>query len=302
MIKDSTELKWYPTILKYIAGHRGDGRPIVKVFLRDDNTEAKVAFLKACIVSKDVEFEVVAEKSNKIKQRAEEIRSYEKTLRPMDKLTRTKLKKVIHEYGEKIYALYSNVVGMGISKVRCVDNEIQEQPCIVLYCLDKTIIPFGEKPLPRSIAGCPFDIREDFVMFGTCPSNCPSINPGIPEIGCSIGRPSTDYSGSVGFIVESKDPRNSFSGFITASHVAVELFQRLYEDKSLLSWHYLSQNDHPIVHPSWQDNGHNDHTIGKVVESFCGNYGLHKIGLDFALVKTKEKRKDGIFCYILCIF
>lgn len=59
--------------------------------------------------------------------------------------------------------------------------------------------------------------------------------------------------------------------------------------------HSLKLNDHFIVHPSWIDNEHIDHKVGKVVESFCGNYGLYKIGLDFAVIASNHCRNGGKF-------
>lgn len=72
-------------------------------------------------------------------------------------------------------------------------------PCIILYCLHKCLIPFGEKPLPESIAGWPCDIREDFVRFGQCPQNCTAQNQRLPDPGCSIGKKWDSSSGSAGF-------------------------------------------------------------------------------------------------------
>lgn len=60
---------------------------------------------------------------------------------------------------------------------------------------------------------------------------------------------------------------------------------------------HLSLEEHPIVHPSWQDNGHMDNAVGQVVESFCGNYGLCQTGLDFALVRILGCREEGIFLF-----
>lgn len=136
------------------------------------------------------------------------------------------MREIIQEQGDAIYSKYSNVVGIGISPERSVGDLIQNEPCIVLYCLDKNIIPFGETQLPESIAGWPCDIREDFVMFGTCPFPCPSSSQNVPEPGCRIGIPSVESAGSVGFLVESNYQVNTLgSGFLTASHVAIERFE-----------------------------------------------------------------------------
>lgn len=305
IIPDKSILQKQPSIVQFIAGYRGERKPVVKVYLREDDERAKMLFKDCCKVSKGTQFEFVnvVENSKRISKEVEQINFYEEKAQPIDIVTMKQLGQVIQEHGEKIYAKYSTVVGIGVSQVRRIGKIIQEEPCIVLYCLDKTLIPFGESPLPEYIAGCPCDLREDIVMFGAnaCPNYCPSSNPNLPEPGCSIGIPSVDSAGSVGFLVESNNPINNFGleyGFLTASHVAVERFQDLYHNESLLSRHHLlALREHFIVHPSWQDSGHIDHKVGQVVESFCGNYGLNKIGMDFALVKNSICRQEGNFLF-----
>lgn len=297
IIDDNSKLKDHPSILKYIAGRRGDGHSVVKVFLRNHDKEAQLLFKKACNDSNDLKFEFVsvADKSSEIKKNSKEIQVLERKAFSVEESTRIKMKKVIQEHGEKIFAKYSNVVGMCISNIRCVNGYTLAAPCIVLYCLDKTLIPFGEEQLPKVLEGWPCEIREDFVMFGTCPNNCSLYNQNLPEPGCSIGRPSDFSSGSVGFLVEAKNPvRKLKYGFLTAAHVAIERFQELYKQNSLLSMnHLLSQQTHLIVHPSWEDNGHIDNTVGEVIESYCGHYV--NSGLDFALVKSDRIGDKGIY-------
>lgn len=286
-IPDTSFFERYPSILKCIVGHRGDKQTVVKIFLRQEDKIAERSFKSACSfgISK-FEFVNLAEKTKEIQEEAQETKSLERKI-PVDRWTRKILKQIIQEHGTKIYAKYSNVVGMRI-------GGIQKQPCIVLYCLDKTLIPYGEQPLPKYLAGWPCDIREDFVLFGACPNNCQQYAQNLPEAGCSIGMPSDNSSGSVGFLVESNSPTQiSKCGFITASHVAIKRFQELYDNNSLLSMSpNLSLQDHIIVHPSWQDNEHVDNAIGKVAESFCGNYGLAMLGLDFAFVKNNNCRNE----------
>lgn len=309
VIIDKSVLKMHPSIIKYITGYidRDDKKQVVKVYLHGDDKKAENSFKDCCKISADTYFEFVnVEKSIGEKKEVEELKQRERKAPAVDNSTRKQLKQIIQEYGDKIYARHSNVVGIRIGKARRVGDTIQEHPCLVLYCLDKYLIPFGEKPLPDAIAGWPCDIREDFVRFGICPNRCFASKQNLPDPGCSIGIPSDDSSGSVGFLIESKDPLNTFEfGFLTASHVAVKRFEQLYHDGKLLSMHFLKHNNHFIVHPSWIDNEHIDHEVGKVVESFCGNYGLNKIGLDFAVIASSHCRNGGIFrlmVYIIQIF
>lgn len=297
VIRDKITLQKHSSIIRYVAGRRSDGKSVVKVYLHNDDKNAEDLFTKCCNISKDTKLEFVNVKkmSKLISKEVEQVNLYEKKASPVNKSTLAILGQIVQENGDQIYARYSNVVGIGISPVRFDGDKIQEQPCIVLYCLDKTIIPFGEKPLPKSLEGWHCDIREDFVMFGKCPWPCPSSSLNFPESGCSIGIPSVDSAGSVGFLVESTNPLSNIQcGFLTASHVAIQRFEELYHHGSLLSCdRLLSLTQHFIVHPSWQDNGHTDHEVGQVVESFCGNYGLNRIGMDFALVKNNICRHEG---------
>lgn len=301
VMQDRSILHKHPSIVQFIAGHRGDRKPVIKVYLRNNDEKAKQFFQNCCSVSEDTQFEFVnvAENSKEISKEVEKINLHEKKAPAFKKSAIKKLGEIIQEHGEKIYARYSNVIGIGISQVKHFGSKIQEQPCIVLYCLDKTLIPFGEKPLPESLAGWPCDVREDFVIFGMCPSSCPSSSQDFPELGCSIGIPSVDSAGSVGFLVESTNPINKLRcGFLTASHVAIKQFHELYHHKSLLSMHQLALKKHFVVHPSWQDNKHVDHTVGEVVESFCGNYGLEKIGMDLALVMINNDRRESMYVFL----
>lgn len=305
VILDKSVFKMHPSIIKYITGYkdRDDKKRVVKVYLHGDDKKAENFFKECCKISTDTYFEFVnVERSKGGNKEVEELKQRERKAPVVDNSTRKQLKQIIQEYGDKIYARHSNVVGIRIGKARRVGDTIQEQPCLVLYCLDKFLVPFGEKPLPEAIAGWPCDIREDFVRFGICPDRCLASSQNLPDPGCSIGIPSDDSSGSVGFLIESKDPLHTFEfGFLTASHVAVKRFEQLYHDEKLLSMHYLKLNDHFVVHPSWIDNGRNDHRIGKVVESFCGNYGLNKIGLDFAVIASSYCRNGGMV-YVTEIF
>lgn len=230
------------------------------------------------------------------------MKKYETDAPAIDAPTMNQLNEIIEDQGEKIFARHSNVVGLEISNVRCAGDRKKEEPCIVVYSLDKTLIPFGEKPLPESIGGWPCDVREDIVMLGfrKCPTNCPFPSDNHFMKGCSIGIPMGNGSGSVGFFYKSTNPTNTFgSGFLTASHVAVNGFERLYNQSLLSLINTLYHQDYDIVHPSREDyNARNsDNKVGKVVESFLGNYEIGSFGLDFAVVKCNNFREEGMFFF-----
>lgn len=94
------------------------------------------------------------------------LKFYEEKVFVIDVLIIKELKKIIQEYGEKIYVRYLNVVGLKISNVRCVGGIKKDELCIVLYCLDKILLFFGENLLLDFFGGWFCDIREDIVMLG----------------------------------------------------------------------------------------------------------------------------------------
>lgn len=240
-------------------------------------------------------------KAKEIKKQAQKITHAEKDLPAIGILTGMKIGQIIQRHSDRIHASYSNVVGIGMSQVRCVGDTIVREPCIVLYCLDKSIIPFGEKPLPEQLEGIYCDSREDFVMFGLCPHPCPASNIGCPEPGCSIGIPSKMSTGSVGFLVKQTSLKDQpSSGFLTASHAALKDFEDLY-NKGFLSKHNPDFSTFKIFHPFCTE-GDDSVEVGSVVESFIGNYiyttedfktSGKKEGLDFALVTTTTRREEN---------
>lgn len=296
IIDDKSQLHKYPSVIKYIIGYKGNDK-MLKVYLRNDDEKTK-EFFKTCW-SDDTKIEFVVRKTEKKSKEIENIQKCETYAPPIDAPTMNQLNEIIEDQGEKIFARHSNVVGLEISNVRCAGDIKKEEPCIVLYSLDKTLIPFGEKPLPESIGGWPCDVREDIVMLGfkECPTNCPFPRYNHFMKGCSIGNPLMKDSGSVGFFYKSTNPTNTLgSGFLTASHVAVNGFERLYNQSPLSLNNTLYHQDHDIVHPSREgyDASNSDNKVGKVVESFLGNYELGSFGLDFAVVKCNNFREEGI--------
>lgn len=295
VIQDKASLHKYPSIIKCIAGQRDD-KNVVKVYLSGDTKEeTKEAFKQECKLE-NTEFEFVnIEGKIEMPKEIEKIKALEREAPDIDKSTIKELKSIIQEHTDKLYARHSNIIGIQIG--RRVHSDAH--PCIIFYCLDKTLIPFGEKQLPETLAGWPCDVREDFIRLGTCTQQCRAgICADLPELGCSTGKASKRGSGSVGFMYESMDSDKYKSGFLTASHVAIEECHRLHRGNTFLSNHLLGQKRHIIVHPSCDDNAGVDHEVGEVVESFFGNYASSE-GLDFAAVKT-NKRKEGGIC-TLCV-
>eukprot|EP00105_Crassostrea_gigas_P033759 XP_019917907.1 PREDICTED: uncharacterized protein LOC105348325 isoform X5 [Crassostrea gigas] len=290
VVRDKSVLKNHPSILKYITGYRDsvDKKQVVKVFLNCEDKESEMFFKSCCDLSKDLQFEFVNVKKFKEKTKeAKQLKLRESEAPAVDNIAREELRQIIQDHGEKIYGLFSNVVGINTSNARIVGDSIKEEPCIVLYSLDKSLIPFGEKPLPGMIAGKPCDIREDFFRFGRCPRNCPAQNQSLQDPGCSIGIKSDGSSGSAGFLYKSMEPTNEFGdGFFTAAHVAVKDLIKLNSNTSFTTANFCP-DDNIIVHPSFPDNGNVNFRVGRVVEAVFDKH------LDFAAIKINESRNEG---------
>lgn len=301
VFKNKDILKTNPSLLTYLAGTR-DGIPAVKVFLAGDDKENAELHLREQYP--EVSFEVVDvdKKCEEISKNMEHIEKFEQSAQEIDKEARQRVNEVIKRTSEKVFANHSNIIGIEISNVRSENNKMLHELCIALLCLDESIVPYGESPLPKSLGGYPCDIRREFVMFGHGPSNQ------VLSIGCSIGIPSVELAGSVGFFVKSNNSPGFFkTGFLTAAHVAIEQYDELYEQSSLLSKHSLAKQSHKITHQACVDNNVNI-ILGEVFESFIGNYGPNRTGIDAAFVKTNHQILGGIPFFIalkhdcVCIF
>lgn len=281
-------LKIYPSVLKYIAGEK-DNNPAIKVYLSHDDTEAMNVFKQIPEIS-CLEFVNVAEKSKEIFEAEKEHTDYSSFLD--ESRVRTKLGEIINKHAEKLYAKYSSIVGLDAGSMYF---EGKMQPCIIIYSLDKDLIPYGEDPLPKTIDGWNCHVREDIVMFGKC-FDCRQIT--HPNPGCCIGVPSVGI-GSAGFLVKLKDSKSPVTGFLTAAHVAARNLADLYDSKAFLSNFILIDGRDEIVHQLTVHPLPPDYTqyqvIGKVRESFCGNLGGEEegFGIDAAFVEYSEPRQEG---------
>lgn len=277
----------HPSVLTYLAGTR-NGSPVVKVFLTGQGKRDDELKLQEHYPAVDFEFVDVDTGCKDILKNMEKIEKLEQSGPEIDNETHEKMKEVIKRHAEQIFANHSSVIGIEISNVMSHHDRMRNELCIVLLCLDESILPYGESPLPENLDGYPCDIREEFVKFGHC-VGCQTLN-----IGCSIGIPLVKLAGSVGFFVKSNDSTqgNFKSGFLTAAHVAIGPCDELYEHKSLLSKNPLANKSHEIVHPSYADNAANA-VIGKVIESFFGNYGINETGIDAAFIQTNQRNLGG---------
>lgn len=262
-------LKKYPMILNYTAGRR-DGKYVIKVFLQRKDAITEDFFRENCSNADDFEFNFIY---------ATELLMDAKFLNetpPISTQEIEKLRKIIHKEEDKIVALHSNIIGIDIGRTMLNETEFGD-PCIVLKCLDKTIVPFGESEIPKFLQGYMVDIREDFIMFASC-VNCHQL-----ANGCTIGRRREQSTGSVGFFVK---PRLSKTvGFLTAAHVALGNVSELTESSEPFQGDF-----HEIVHPSSSDN-----VIGRVTKAYFGNWESNEYpqGIDAAYVHLDEPNTRG---------
>lgn len=271
----------------HLAGTR-DGVDVVKVFLSgDDKKEAEIN-LREHYPEVPFEFVDVDTGYDEIITNIEQIEEFEQSLPEIDNEARQKVNTVINRHAEQVFANHSGVIGIEMSNVRSVNNRMINELCIVLFCLDESIRPYGESPLPTHLEGYLCDIRKEFVMFGHY-VDCQTMN-----IGSSIGIPFVELAGSVGFFVRSNDSSQGFPkcGFLTAAHVAIEQWDELYEHRLLLSKDPLANTSHEIVYPSYLDNRTNV-VIGIVIESYFGNW-TNGTGIDAAFVETSQRNLGGM--------
>lgn len=282
-MKNISGLGSHKSVLNFIAGIKND-KPTLKVFLSTDDQDA-IGFIKDHPeIPKGTVFEFVV--VNSYKEQKDQVKRKNHISYSIERNVREMLSKTIKKQGERIHANHSGVVGLGIGNMDCNG---QITPCIIIYCLDKDLVPFGEKPLPKTLEGFPCDIREDFIMFGGC-FDCHEI--AHPNPGCCIGLPSNGI-GSAGFLVKTNEFGSETSGFLTAAHVAAENWTDLYNKNAFLSELEVDEYNREIVHPLLPNNN-SGRIIGKVKESFCGNWGPEGIGIDAAFVQNYEQDKAGI--------
>lgn len=243
-----------------------------------------------------IKFVTIADKTKEMSDEMNKIRHMEDISPPVSESERNRLSNIIYSHAERLYANHSTIVGIGISNVRSIDGIIIAMPCIVIYCSDRSIKPFGEKSLPTSIGGCICDIRENIILFGTC-TDCGEEN---AKPGCSVGMTFSSVHGSAGFLAKSNSTRKDETGFITAAHVAIRKLEKLYLAETFFSTCNKGDESIVIVHPSLHHaNLHSTQTalVGEVIESYCGNY--LNAGMDAAFVRNYKSSIRGGFHFFL---
>lgn len=279
ILTPSTDSPNLSSIVRCIAGQK-ENQHCVKVFFKEKNNQVQDFIKKqgkTLSLSDETKYEFVNvyEDLEKMQKEAIYIKQKENEAPDIDRDRRSELENYIYSTAEKIYTKYSNVVGIDVSNFHSKSQK--ETSCIVLYCLDKVLIPFGEKKLPSSLLFIsknePFtkkkvlcDVREEIIMFGSC-DNCLA---NTFNLGCSIGGPLN--GGSVGFLINSP-----FKGFLTAAHVAAEDANAIYKCAET-GFERTKGRKEDIAHPF-----NSSFKIGTVEHCFFGNFDNN--GLDVAIVR-----------------
>ena len=266
----------FPSVLTYIVGKK-NGTATVKVFLKEEDSAAKDHFHR---IFDNYVIEFVNIKT-RIAEQLEKSQPYQSEPQ-LDIDIKKRLSEIIKRQGRKLLTSHSTITR--ISKGYIPEGKLLGKPCIIIHCLDKTLIPFGEQELPYQLEGYPVYIKESVIMFG-CGDGCQSLRKG-----CSIGTPLDSTSGSIGFFIKVRRPGTleEKRGFLTAAHVALPTFQDFYKENKFFSEHNLGNNSYEIVHPSKGDSNLATR-IGMVSEAFCGTLQQNGIGIDAAFVNTYEE-------------
>lgn len=142
---------------------------------------------------------------------------------------RFELNNIINSEVEKIYVNYLIVFGFGVDNVRYDGKELVSEFCIVIYCLDKFLLLYGEKMLLISFGGYLCDIWEGVFMFG----NCVDCWYKDLDFGCFICRLDGIDIGSVGFFVRFIVLKKDI-GFLIVVYVVIEDIVDLYDERVCL--------------------------------------------------------------------
>lgn len=287
---EGKELSNFPSVINYIAGTKY-GKPFVKVFCKyeDKEEERSIRMHSRPLQGTEYEFVNVPAKAGETEE-LEKIREKERDAPVLPDAIRIQLNKIINSKADAMYANFSTLTGLSVSTVRYKQGSFINDPCIVLYCLDKNLVPYGETQLPTIVGGYPCDKREGTFTLGSC-ADCRHNNPGP---GCSIGMPSDSHTGSAGFLVKTTNSPYK-TGFLTAAHVAIKDLLDLYDEDMFLSECVsMGNKNKEMVHPSYSQIDRNNY-VGTVEESYIGDFGPYqeKISIDVAYVQSYTERRGG---------
>ncbi|KAL3889013.1 hypothetical protein ACJMK2_001372 [Sinanodonta woodiana] len=209
-------------------------------------------------------------------------------------------------HGEGLFAKHSNLEAISSSGIISSHSRgFVQEPCVILYCRVKGILPFGEMPFPKRLkvneeVSIAVDVREGYFSFHADSQNNGQENTFNHEskmlkeplrMGCSIGPAGRCESGTVGPFVKINTDR---IGFLTCAHV-------VFCDSELLYLANITQTDpivKEIVQPPDGDFAashyqYNHRLCGKVYSAmFRGDWSpspADKFGIDAAVIEITSR-------------
>ncbi|KAL3887725.1 hypothetical protein ACJMK2_000118, partial [Sinanodonta woodiana] len=184
-----------------------------------------------------------------------------------------------------------------------------EEPCIILYCRVKSIIPFGEMPFPKRLkvngeVSIAVDVREGYFSFNADPRNNDQENIFHHErqeimeplrTGCSVGPAGRPLSGTMGPIVKIN---SDIIGFLTCAHAVYcesELIDLTQSEPIVLDIVQPPDNDSSASHYKYSHR-----LCGRVLHAMCrGDFSpsaAEKFGIDAAVIEgTSRFPNAGLF-------
>lgn len=172
----------HPSISNCIAGIKY-GKPFVKVFLMHGDEHGEFYDSNQSLNLEDTQFEYVnvSAQSKKKEEEFEILKGKEKEAPVLPNDIRNKLSEIINRQAEKIYAKHTTVTGIGVSNVRYEGDTLISDPCIVIYCLDALLLPYGgdsgsgvfviEKGQPSKPLGIAFAFQPNGEITVVCKVN-----------------------------------------------------------------------------------------------------------------------------------
>ncbi|KAL3889135.1 hypothetical protein ACJMK2_001489 [Sinanodonta woodiana] len=208
--------------------------------------------------------------------------------------------------GKSLFAKHSNLEAVSSSGILSSKSRgLVQEPCVILYCRVKGIIPFGEMPFPKRLkvneeATIAVDVREGYFSYYADSRNKDQKNVLHHEnmqlmeslkMGLSIGSAGSLQSGTIGPFVQINSDR---IGFLTCAHV-------VYCQSELIYLANIAQTDpiaKEIVQPP--DNHYyashyqsNHRLCGKVLHAmFCGDWSpssTQAFGIDAAVIEITSR-------------
>ncbi|XP_061180638.1 uncharacterized protein LOC133189251 [Saccostrea echinata] len=198
-----------------------------------------------------------------------------------------KIEKYLEENSKDLLKKHSNLEMIMASTYRIKKGKISKEPCIVLYCSCKGVVPINEAKFPTTIHEIKTDVREGFFHLecnfngDVCAVSKDLLNP--LRMGASIGKEGEQIEGTLGGFVKSNDE----FGFITCAHN--------FYGPDEMETPELPKTPITVVQPSHEREGSQE--CGKTVRSVSSfsNVNEENITVDATFVRLTERCPEQLF-------